>query len=400
MAAAAVERVPFSNTMSLPPLAGHSETRELLGRSHQAGSLPQSILLHGPRGVGKERLGLWLAQLIVCEVDGAEPCGRCSPCLLTLRLEHPDVHWFFPLPRPSSSSADKLKEKLEDARAEEIQHWRENPFHQPAFDKAPAHFVAAIRSLNGLATMRPAMGNRKVFVVGDAELMVPQESSPEAANAFLKLLEEPPTGTTLIITSSQPGALLPTIRSRVLSVRVGPVGREQIAGMLAGFPGLETADAEGIAGRARGSTGRAIQLAADRTEGGGAAEAERKAARELLLAALSTSAVARLGEAHDRRPAGARNTLVGELEALAEWLRDLLAVSTGATENVSDSSIVPILSRMVRQRAVTPAGAMRALDRVDTARDLALGNVNPQLIVAGLLADMQRDFEATAGANR
>lgn len=384
--------------MSLPPLAGHSETRALLGRSLRGGALPQSILLHGPRGVGKERLGLWLAQLIVCAGEEIEPCGHCAACSLVGRLEHPDVHWFFPLPRPSASSADKLKEKLEDARAEEIQAWRDDPFHQPAFDKAPAHFVAAIRSLNGLANLRPAMGDRKVFVVGDAELMVPQESSPEAANAFLKLLEEPPTGTTLIITSSQPGALLPTIRSRVLSVRVGAVGQADIERMLGGFPDLEAEDAASIAARAGGSTGRAIQLAADRKEGGGVAEAERKAARELLLAALSTGSVARLAEAHDRRPAGARNTLVGELEALAEWLRDLLAVASGAPENVSDSSIVPILSRMVRQREVTPMGAMKALDRVDSARDLALGNVNPQLIVAGLLADLQRDLQPLTGA--
>ena len=68
--------------------------------------------------------------------------------------------------------------------------------------------------------MRPSVGSRKVFVVGDAEAMVPQESSPEAANAFLKLLEEPPADTTLILTSSNPGALLPTIKSRVLPIRL------------------------------------------------------------------------------------------------------------------------------------------------------------------------------------
>ena len=61
-------------------------------------------------------------------------------------------------------------------------------------------------------------------MIGDAERMVAQEGSDQAANAFLKLLEEPPADTTLILTSSEPGALLPTIRSRSVSVRVACSG--------------------------------------------------------------------------------------------------------------------------------------------------------------------------------
>jgi DNA polymerase III subunit delta' len=67
-----------------------------------------------------------------------------------------------------------------------------------------------------MASRSPAMARRKVFIIGDAERMAPQASSQEAANAFLKLLEEPLPDTTLILTSSEPGALLPTIRSRVV----------------------------------------------------------------------------------------------------------------------------------------------------------------------------------------
>src|SRR5690606_33586274 len=155
------------------------------------------------------------------------PCGRCAPCRLVDRLEHPDVHWFFPLPRPDGASTpEKLRERLEEARWDELQLRREQPYRVPEHEKAPAYFLAGIRALQHLASMRPSVGARKVFVVGDAELMVPQESSQEAANAFLKLLEEPPPATTIVITSSQPGALLPTILSRVLSIRVTQPGEE------------------------------------------------------------------------------------------------------------------------------------------------------------------------------
>src|SRR5205814_66348 len=73
-----------------------------------------------------------------------------------------------------------------------------------------------------------AIAKNKVFVIGEAERMVPQEGTEQAANAFLKLLEEPPSNTTIILTSSEPGALLPTIRSRVVTVRVAPVSQADI----------------------------------------------------------------------------------------------------------------------------------------------------------------------------
>src|SRR6185312_8445305 len=77
------------------------------------------------------------------------------------------------------------------------------------------------------------IAKRKVFVIGDAERMVPQEGSDAAANAFLKLLEEPPANTTLVLTSSEPGALLPTIRSRVVAVRVPPISDSAVEEFLA-----------------------------------------------------------------------------------------------------------------------------------------------------------------------
>ena len=378
----------------LPALAGHREIRRLLSAARSSGTLPQSILITGPRGIGKERLGLWLAQLLICENAGDEPCGECRPCQLVLRLGHPDVHWFFPLPRPDASSPEKLREKLEDLRGTELQRWRENPFHQSEWEKASAHYLASVRTMQQLASMRPASGNRKVFVIGDAELMVPQEASQEAANAFLKLLEEPPTETTLILTSSAPGAMLPTILSRVLSLRTGAVPEPEIISLLEAGPDAEKLDTSKVARLARGSVRRAIQLAgAGGREG---TDSERKAGRDLLVAALSEGPIARLTSAHERRPSGARAELVGELESLGEWLRDLLAVVSGADDHVTDPASLPILRRMVEKRDVEAHGVMTALARVDSARDLALGNVNPQLIVSVLLEEIQADLMPVA----
>src|SRR5688500_5835125 len=169
--------------MVMPPVYGHAEVRAKLLSALRGGNLPQSLLFHGPAGVGKERMGMWLAQQILCtrpRPDGLA-CGECQPCRMTERLEHPDLHWFCPLPRPDASTPEKLRDKLEESRGAELEARRADPFHVPAYDKAPSYFLGMVQNLQRFATSRPAMGSRKVFLVGDAEAMVPQESSPEAA---------------------------------------------------------------------------------------------------------------------------------------------------------------------------------------------------------------------------
>ncbi|HTH63733.1 MAG TPA: hypothetical protein VL563_03545, partial [Gemmatimonadales bacterium] len=79
------------------------------------------MLLHGPRGVGKQRLGLWLGQLILCEKEGREPCGTCHSCRLAENISHPDLHWFVPLePSKKAGDADKQVELVEAALGVEL----------------------------------------------------------------------------------------------------------------------------------------------------------------------------------------------------------------------------------------------------------------------------------------
>ena len=104
--------------MPLPSLIGHQGTRNRLAQVVTAGRLPQVLLLTGAYGVGKQRLALWLAQLLVCESPSQEPCGTCRACRLVGSLSHPDVHWFVPVPRPKASDPDKQVEDAAQALAQ------------------------------------------------------------------------------------------------------------------------------------------------------------------------------------------------------------------------------------------------------------------------------------------
>ncbi len=382
--------------MPLPPLAGHEEARAAISSALRRGTLPASLLIHGPKGIGKERLALWVAALLLCESSeaGTQPCGTCKSCRLAGRLEHPDLHWFFPLPRPSGAAGDKLRAALETARNEELQEWRLDPLRIPSYDKAPAHFVASIQSLQQLAAVRPAMGSRKVFIVGDAERMVPQESSPEAANAFLKLLEEPPPDTTLILTAEQPGALLPTIQSRVLPLRLRLLAAPEIAAFLEEQASLSPADASAVAAEARGSIRTALEIVATRGDKDDASNAPAAVARTMLEAALSSSPVSRFAVAHDMASTGARNDLMDVLDALGLWLRDLMALCSGADSEVVRRETADLLRGGGAE--IRPTGVARAIERVLDAKRSAFGNVNPQLIVTQLLRQIQLDLRNPA----
>src|SRR6059058_4274525 len=213
--------------MPLPPLYGHEGTRNRLVGAIASGRLPQALIFEGPRGVGKQRLALWLAQALLCEepVNGGgrekgEPCGECQPCKLVLKLSHPDVHWFVPVElAKKGADADKQVDLVAEALAEQLATRRERPLYEPPSGLA-SHGIASVRLILRRLALKPALGRRKVFLIGDAERLVPQTGAEAAANALLKALEEPPADTVFVLTSSDPNALLPTIQSRVVRIRV------------------------------------------------------------------------------------------------------------------------------------------------------------------------------------
>jgi len=336
-----------------------------LARSHLAARLPQVLLMVGPEGVGKQSLGIWLAQLVLCEIAGEEPCGNCRHCVRVGALVHPDLHWMIPVPRPKASDRDKQVEEVAETLGEEMAD-RRKAGRWTTPDGMAAHGVASARLILKRASLTPADGRRKVFIIGNAERLVPQESSPEAANALLKLLEEPPEDTLFVLTTTDASRLLPTIRSRAVPLRLGRLPDAEVARFLEEETDTTPGEAAKQVAKAGGSIGQALK---ERDE---AEEKASSAARAFLEAVTASSEVAKFELILKQPPWSARGDFTAMLDALATMLsRAVRAAVAGGSG-----------PRELRDRDAE--GLLSALDRVQEARDLARGNVNPQMVLANL----------------
>ena len=178
-----------------------------------------ALLVHAPPGLGALEFGLTLAQAWLCEAAPAlrssGPCGRCGSCHLLQTHVHPDLVVLLPevLRREHGWPLSSDKTEGDDSKRK--------PSKQIRIDE--------VRQLIDWSTKTSARGRGKVAFVHPADAL-----NPQAANALLKTLEEPPPGTRLVLTTADPALLLPTVRSRCQHLRLALPTPEVAAAWLAG----------------------------------------------------------------------------------------------------------------------------------------------------------------------
>ncbi len=227
--------------MTLAAVQGQARAVGALRSALQQGALPHACLFAGPSGVGKELAAVGLAQALLCREAPGEGCGRCSTCQRVQRFAHPDVLWLMP-------EEEQVRRRLAG---------RSDFTHVPSRDVR----VEQVRQLQERLSLRGLESPRKVVLVLSAEAM-----NPAAQNAFLKTLEEPPADTTLVLVTSAPDRLLPTLRSRCVRYGFSPLPRALVAAHLAKARGLDAAQAEAVAALADGSLERALALNPEQLE--------------------------------------------------------------------------------------------------------------------------------------
>jgi DNA polymerase-3 subunit delta' len=207
--------------MSWRDIVGHDAIRDQLRSAYRRGRFAHAYLFIGPSGVGKKRFARELAKALLCETppDVLAACDRCPACVQVTAGTHPDC-----------TRVRKPEDK-----------------HELPID--------TIRELGATLGLKPTRGSRKVAIIEEAD-----DFNPESANAFLKCLEEPPPGTTLILLASSAETQLATIRSRCQVVVFPPLTDDSLVKILAANGVTDAIHVKRLIRLAGGSAERALAL--------------------------------------------------------------------------------------------------------------------------------------------
>jgi len=326
---------------------GHDWVVRILSGSIAQEKVSHAYLFAGPSNVGKSTLALNLAQALVCKAED-RPCGECDPCRKTMAGIHPDV-------RRVNLQYQAL---LRDEASGEQNELR----------------IDTIRSITQGVGLKPFEGDRKVFVIEDADNMTTQ-----AANSMLKTLEEPPPYAVLILTTSDPRLLLPTIVSRCQVFTLRLVPSRLIETHLRSRYGMEAERASQLARLSGGRIGWAISVAED--------ESVMRQRDETLRQLAALSKMGRFDRLDFAQQLARRSRSIGStLQLWLNWWRDLLLIKGGNSDNIANVDFSAALSR--EARGYEMKDIVGFINSIRAALNQLEMNVDPRLTLEVLMLDL------------
>jgi len=333
-------------------IEGHAWAVRALVHSIAHDRVAHAYLFVGAHGIGKTTLARKLAQALEC-AGAPRPCGACPACVKIARDRHPDVQiiegvpvgWKFdekaPPPPPRANDSERRTLKIDQ-----------------------------IRVLQHQISRAPYEGRWRVIIVRRFE-----EANDEAANAFLKTLEEPPRHTRLILTARDPNTLLPTIVSRCQMLALRPLARDQVEDALVARWNVARDHAQLLARLSGGRIGWAIRASAD-----GKLLDARRAHLDTLDTLLREGRAERLTRADKLSKS---DDLLQMLDAWLGWWRDVLLIQTGDDARVTNMDRAATLREAAQRLSDTQVH--RAIQAIRAAARHMHQNVNARLALEVML---------------
>ena len=246
---------------TLFPVIGQEQILEMFHHVAERGRYANAYLFHGPDGTGKEAAAMEMAAIMNCQSEGSEPCGECQGCKQLRHLQHPNLHLLYALPGGSGDKDDPLKglgESLIEEIQEQIHEKSRNPYRKLRIPKAQNIKISSVRAMQKDIHFGLAEKGRKVILIFEAERM-----NKSAFNSILKVVEEPPEGTSFIFCTSALHQIPKTIQSRCQLVPFRLLDQADIAAGLEEYTDLDGQNRESVSRMAFGDFGFALSLAAE-----------------------------------------------------------------------------------------------------------------------------------------
>jgi DNA polymerase-3 subunit delta' len=321
---------------------GQDKILSLLDYGLKTGAMCHAYLLVGPRHVGKRTLAINLAQALNCD-SPEPPCGQCRSCQRILEGKHADVTTI-------------------------------------GLDSRTEIGIDDIRGLQRSANLPPYEGKCKVFILDEAEYL-----STEAANALLKILEEPPPRVVWLLLAAEEECLLPTVISRCQRLELKPVASERVQEVLVNSYNVDADKAKLLTQLCHGRLGWALSALAD------CDMLEQRSQRMHRLASLLTAGTEqRFAYAHEvasqfsqDRKAGAEIT-----ETWVDWWRDLMLIKGGCQEAIMNVDFKTVLKEQAS--GLSLSGIKEFLTNLGLLQEAISKNVNPRLAFEWVMLSLPR----------
>jgi len=326
-------------------LTGNQRVKQLLRRMLELGRVPGALLFSGEEGIGKKLFALEIAKAFNCrEPQGVEACGKCPACV---RISHFNI--------PQSEESDDWKRII----------WTDHGDVGMVVAPKRVLLVDQMRQIEREANFRPFEGRARVFLIDDADKL-----NDSSANALLKVLEEPPRTSVIVLITSRPAVLLPTIRSRCQGIRFSPLTAEEIEQYLLANKLATPAEARLRARAANGSIGRALTGDLESFK-------ERREAMLQVLTALTItgdhSRLLRLAE--EMNEARHKDKYELGLDLLEALIRDALMLSLGVNlKQVISQDLIPQLTKIAPR--INSYSATRWISQIEELREQLTVNIN------------------------
>ena len=323
-------------------LVGLTQLKEHLQGALVSQTISHAYILSGEKGSGKKEIANLFARTLQCERSEAEPCNECHSCRQALSDNHPDIRTLIP-EKPDVITVDEIRSRIVND-----------------------------------AEIKPYTGPYKIYIVPDAEKM-----NIQAQNALLKTLEEPPSYVVILLLTGNLSALLDTIQSRCVILKIPPLRDEQVKAYLMKEFHLPDYQADICVAFARGNIGAARRLA------GSDEFAKIRELATALLKNIGKMDTAELAE-ESRKITATDFDVYGFLDYLQMWFRDVLLYKAArSTEHL----LFREDERQIRKRATESSyeGIREILDKIRETKDRLDANVNKEMTIELLLLTIKEN---------
>jgi DNA polymerase-3 subunit delta' len=359
-------------------VVGQKRVKEILSASLKRERIAHGYLFQGQAGVGKDAMAIAMVKGLHCESGAEWGCHQCGACQKVSRMEYPEFRFILPVPsRPKTMKEDKYREILLEKALFRIANPYQKLDYQPELKTFPVIGIEQIRSLKRETMLKISKGQYRMIVISHADKM-----TVPASNSLLKLLEEPPDRTLILLTSSENKRILPTIVSRCQVIRFDPLLENEIEKALMDRWQIPENKARFVASVSGGSLERALDLIDENYE------EIRDCAFQFLEHSLDGNVFKRIEFCEKIFRDRDRTEIQSLFQILLIWLRDILSLRLGEKERLLNKDKIRELDQFMKKRP--SFDVERAIDQTEHAIDFIEKNVYLHLVIQSLSTDFYR----------